>query len=209
MRNLILSIALASMAIFFGATNIYAQKGQTRIGIKAGLSVTTLGAFDYPGLFYDYNFRPGFQAGVFLETPISKSVLFSPQVLFTQKGGNVNTTSQNGIILKGSTQVNYIDVPLLVGFKAYPKLIFYGGPQMSFLASEHYILTIGKSTVTSTETTGTRKIVFGGNVGAGYKVTSNLGLNINCIFDVTPTFEEAYDGGEKNRGFVFTLGYSF
>jgi len=165
MKKFIFSIVMVGTTMILSATDIYAQQTQTKIGVKAGLSLTTLGSFSYSTLAYDYNLRPGFQGGVFLETPISKSVLFSPQVLFTQRGGNVNTTSARGVILKGSTQLNYIDVPLLVGFKAFPNLTFYAGPQASFYVSEHYILTIGRSTVTSTESTGTIKTNFGGQCG--------------------------------------------
>jgi hypothetical protein len=155
MKKPIPSIAFALITIFSISKQVNAQSEGLHLGFKAGLSLATLGSFSYSTLAYDYNFRPGFQGGVFLELPISKSVLFSPQLLFTQRGGNVDGISSNGVILKGSTQVNYIDVPFLFGFKAEPKLTFYAGPQVSFLVSEEYILTIGRSTVTSTETTGT------------------------------------------------------
>jgi len=46
-------------------------------------------------------------------------------------------------------------------------------------------------------------------VGAGYKLTSSVGLNINYMVDFNHAFEEDYDGGERNSGFAFTLGYAF
>lgn len=208
MKNLILSISLAGMAIIAGAGKTYAQKSQTRVGIKAGLSLTTLGAATSNGISVNYDYRPGFQGGLFLETPLSKSVTFSPQVLFTQKGGNVNTTI-SGINIKGNTQLNYIDVPLLVGFKANTNLTFYVGPQVSFLLSQKDVITSGPSTATNTNTTGTRKTNFGGNLGAGYKFTNNLSLNANYIFDFNDAAEAGYSNGEKNSGFLFTLGLLF
>jgi len=208
MKNFILSIALAGMVIIAGAGKTYAQKSQTRVGIKAGLSLTTLGAATANGVSINYDYRPGFQGGVFLEAPLSSSITFSPQVLFTQKGGNVNTTI-NGINIKGNTQLNYIDVPLLVGFKANPNLAFYVGPQASFLLSQKDVITSGPSTATNTSTTGTRKTNFGGNLGAGYKFNDNVSLNVNYIFDFSHAAEGNYDNGERNSGFLFTVGYLF
>jgi outer membrane immunogenic protein len=224
MKNLILSITVASIAIILSASNTYAQNSKTKVGIKAGVSLTTLGTatsygngfiyYDYTpgfqgsGVSINYNYRPGFQGGVFLETPLSSTVLFSPQVLFTQKGGNLSTVI-SGAKITGSTQVNYIDVPLLVGFKANPNLVFYVGPQVAFLISKKDAYTSGGSTITSTSTTGARSTILGGNVGAGYKFSANVGLNVNYIFDFSNAAKKAYDNGEKNSGFIFTLGYSF
>lgn len=206
MKKLIFSITLAVTAMILGTTNTYAQ--QTKVGIKAGLSLTTLGAATFSGLSVNYDHRPGFQGGLFLETPLSKTVLFSPQVLFTQKGGNINTTI-NSVNVKGSTQINYIDVPLLVGFKANANLAFYVGPQVSFLLSQKDVYTVGSTTTTNTSTTGTKKTLFGGNIGAGYKFTDKVSLNANYIFDFGEAAEAASSSGEKNSGFVFTLGLLF
>ncbi|GAB2985541.1 hypothetical protein GCM10027049_25440 [Mucilaginibacter puniceus] len=209
MKNPILSMAIACVAIIFGVNNTYAQKSKTQIGIKAGLSLTTLGAATNNGVSVNYGYRPGFQGGVFLEAPLSSSILFSPQVLYTQKGGNINTTI-SGIKFDGYIQLNYIDVPLLVGFKASPNLSFYIGPQVAFLLSEKDVITASNgSGSTSTSTTGTTKTLFGGNLGAGYKLNKNVGLNINYIYDFSHAAEEGYSNGERNSGFVFSLGYSF
>ncbi len=207
MKNLI-SVTVACMAIIFGVSNSYAQKSKTQVGIKAGVSLMTLGAATSNGVSINYDFRPGFQGGMFIEAPLSSSISFSPQVLFTQKGGNVNTTI-NGVNIKGFTQINYIDVPLLVGFKASPNLAFYVGPQVSFLLSQKDMVTVGSTTTTNTTTTGTRKTNFGANIGAGYKFNENIGLNINYIYDFSHAAEQAYSNGERNSGFVFTLGYTF
>lgn len=209
MKNLILSFAIAGVAIIGSANTIYAQSNKTKFGIKAGVSLMTLGAATSNGVSVNYNHRPGFQGGIFTETSLSNSILFTAQALYTQKGGNVNTTI-SGINFKGSTQVDYIDVPLLVGVKANSKLAFYFGPQVSFLLSQKTVMTASNgANSTSTDKTGLKSTLFGGNIGAGYKFTDNVGINVNYIFDFSNAAEKAYDSGEKNSGFLFTLGYSF
>lgn len=209
MKSFILSITLAATAIIFGANVTYAQNNKTKVGIKAGVSLMTLGAATSNGVSVNYNYRAGFQGGLTLESSLSDGILLNTQILYTQKGGNVNTTINN-INFQGGTQVDYIDVPLLIGFKANQKLAFYIGPQVSFLLSQKTSLVASNgASTTSTDKTGLKKSLFGGNIGAGYKFTDNVGLNVNYIFDFANAAEKAYDSGEKNSGFVFTLGYSF
>jgi len=159
MKNLKLSFAMLFVALlgFAGKSN---AQSSTRVGIKAGLTYTTLGTGTSSGLSINYDYRPGFQGGLFVETPLSESVLFTAQALYTQKGANVNTTI-SGTTFTGSTTVSYIDVPVLVGFKANPKLAFYVGPQVSFLMSTKSVLTINGVTGTDTDKSPLKSTVFG------------------------------------------------
>lgn len=206
MKKLFLFIALTAFAIISATTQTNAQ---ARFGIKAGATLTTLGSATANGVTVDYNYRPGFQGGVFAELPIAKAISFNPQVLFTQKGGNINTTV-SGINLTGHTQINYLDLPLLFGFKATPKLSFFVGPQVSFLMSTKTVVSVtGFGTQESTDKTGVKNTLVGGNLGAGYDLTNNIGVNLHYMFDFGRAGEGSNDTGEKNSGFALTLGYKF
>jgi outer membrane immunogenic protein len=207
MKNLTLSLTLAFVAIlgFAGKTN---AQSSTRVGLKAGLTYMTLGSATSNGISINYDYRPGFQGGIFVETALSESVLFTAQALYTQKGGNINTTI-SGITFKGSSTVNYIDVPILVGFKANPKLAFYVGPQVSFLTSTKSVLTINGATTTDDDKSSLNSTLFGGNIGAGYEIADNVGLNLNYITDFSHAAKTGFDAGEKNSGFILSLGIKF
>jgi len=207
MKNLTLSLTLAFLAVLGLAGKTNAQSS-TRVGLKAGLTYMTLGAATSNGISINYDYRPGFQGGLFVETPLSESVLFSAQALYTQKGGNVNTTI-SGITFKGSSTVSYIDVPVLLGFKANPKLAFYVGPQVSFLMSTKSVLTINGTTTTDTDKSSLKSTMFGGNIGAGYEITDNVGINLNYIADFGHAAKKAFDAGERNSGFILSLGVKF
>ncbi|MFD0750889.1 porin family protein [Mucilaginibacter calamicampi] len=208
MKNLSLSFAIALLAVLCFAGKSNAQS-KARVGIKAGLTYTTLGAATSNGISINYDYRPGFQGGVFVETPLSQSISFTAQALYTQKGGSINTTILNTKI-DGYTQLNYLDVPLLVGFKANPKLAFYVGPQASFLLSQKTVVsTSSMGSQTSTDKTGTKTSIFGGNIGAGYSITNDIGIHLNYIFDFGHAAESGYDTGERNSGFILGLGFKF
>lgn len=207
MKNLSLSFAIALMAILCFAGKSNAQS-TTRVGIKAGLTYTTLGAATNNGISINYDYRPGFQGGLFLETPLSESVLFTAQALYTQKGGNVNTTI-SGITFKGSSTVSYIDVPVLVGFKANPKLAFYVGPQVSFLTSTKTVIAVNGATTTDDDKSDLKSTLVGGNIGAGYAITDDIGINLNYITDFSHAAKTSADAGERNSGFILSLGVKF
>jgi outer membrane immunogenic protein len=208
MKNLKLSITLAFVAVLGLAGKTNAQSS-TRVGLKAGLTYMTLGAATSNGVSINYDYRPGFQGGITFEAPLSESISFNPQLLYTQKGGNAIATIM-GINVDVKTQVNYIDLPLLFGFKANPSLSFYAGPQVSFLMSQKTVAIVtGYPPATSTETDDLQKTAVGGNIGAGYAITNNVGINLNYMFDFGHAGKGSNDTGERNSGFALTLGYKF
>jgi outer membrane immunogenic protein len=208
MKKLTVSLAFAAI-LGFADKSIAQSVKTTRYGAKAGLTYTTLGAIKSNGISVNYNYRPGFQGGFFAETHISENVIFSPQLLFTQKGGNINTTIDN-VKIESTTQINYFDVPLLFGFKVNPKLTFLVGPQFSLLLSQSSAVNIpGSTKLASTSTDHLKKEQFGGNVGASYSIADNVGLNLNYIMDFDHAAKGTADSGQRNSGFAFTVGLKF
>jgi len=213
MKNLFLLIAAACVAVVGNQT--YAQT-KTRVGITAGVNYTTLGTAISSGISFKYDYRAGFQGGVYAEQPLSEDITFTPQIIFSQKGGNINTTI-SGITLKGTTQTNYLDIPLLFDFKMKSGISLFAGPQVSLLLSQTSTANAsspsgGSSSGSSSSTDGFRKTLFGGNLGIGYKFTDNINAKLHYLIDLQHTFDGsagASDDGEKNSGFALTLGYSF
>jgi outer membrane immunogenic protein len=213
MKNLILSCAIGCVAVICNINQTFAQTNKTRFGVKIGADLMTLGSASGSGISAVYNYRPGFQGGFYVETPLSAKVIFSPQLLYAQKGGNF-IGSISGINVTGSSQVNYIDLPILFAFKLESNLSFFAGPQVSFLLSQQTIATATLSGMSSTKTDnstdGLRKTVFGLNLGAGYKFNENIGVNLHYVVDLQNAAETgSNDTGEKNSGFALTVGFLF
>lgn len=202
---------IACAAIVAG-NQAFAQSSQPRLGLTAGINLTTLGTASSNGLTINYDYRPGFQGGIFAEIPVAEKITFSPQVLFSQKGGNVNTVV-NGVTLKGDTRINYLDVPLLVDFKVNSGVSLFVGPQVAFLMSQKSNITASMGNLsasdTNTDTDGFRKTLIGANVGVGYKVNKDIGLKLHYITDFQRAGSGSNDTGERNSGFALSVGYLF
>lgn len=213
MKKHFLSLAVACLAVATFTNQSYAQSTKPRFGLKAGATLMTLGSATENGVSINYDNRLGFQAGGYADIPLSETVAVLPQLLFSQKGGNVNL-SGNGVTLKGTLQLNYLDLPVLFGFNATPALRFFAGPQVALLLSQKTTATVtgpgGSASDSGSSTDGFRKTLLGGNLGAGYKLTDNVGVNLHYMFDFQNTSDgSTSDTGEKNRGFGLSLSYLF
>ena len=215
MKKIILSAAAACIAVLTTIGHAQAQNSKPIFGIKAGVDLMTLGSLNQNGVSVNYDYRAGFQGGLYADVSISNQVSFMPQLLYTQKGGNINTTLTNaGTSLKiiEHVQLNYFDVPLLFAFKPHTNLNLYVGPQVGFFLSQKSTATITDGTNTAndsnTSSDGVRKVVIGGNLGIGYNLAKNAGLDLNYIFDLQHVASQN-DTGEKNSGFVLSVRYAF
>lgn len=209
MKKLIILSALG-LTFAAGLNTAKAQSTSPRIGIKAGANYMTLGQLETGGATYDYDYRFGFQGGLMADLPLSSQVSFMPQVLYTQKGGTLKATVANttGEI---KTRLNYLDVPLLFGFKPSSEVTLFAGPQVAFLLSQSSDTYVnGAATSNTTSTDGLRKNAIGGNVGIGYNFNSNVSLIGNYVFDFDKAANDnSSQSKAKNSGFALSLGYSF
>nr|WP_294791812.1 porin family protein [uncultured Mucilaginibacter sp.] len=209
MKKLIILSALG-LTLTAGLNTATAQSTRPRIGIKAGANYMTLGQLETGGATYDYDYRFGFQGGLMADLPLASQLSFMPQVLYTQKGGNVKGTigSTTGEL---KTRLNYLDVPLLVGFKPSPDVTLFAGPQVAFLLSQSSDTYVnGAATSNTTSTDGLRKNAIGGHVGLGYNFNSNVSLIGNYVFDFDKAANDnSAQNRAKNSGFALSLGYSF
>ena len=194
------------MAAAFGI-NAKAQDMQPKIGIKAGANLMMGGKLDFLGKEYTSKYVPGFQAGVFLDLPLSSKLSFSPEVLYSQKGAKFEEAALNGEI---KTKISYIDVPVLLTINATPKFNFVLGPQASFLLNQETTTTAAGISTSTTNKDDYTKSIAGGVLGLGYKFTPNLNMNARYNMDFQ-SVTKANTNQDKARfsGFALSLGYSF
>lgn len=203
-----LGLGLSLFAVAF--TSQAQTSSDVKFGIKAGGNLMMGGKFELAGTEYTTKYVPGFQAGVFVEIPLSTKVSFMPEVLYSQKGAKLDETVAgiNGVV---KSKAGYIDVPILFAYNATPELHFMLGPQASFLMnqrSETYVN--GEKTGSSTDTDGFRKSIAGGVIGAGYRVTPNINLNLRYSMDFqAATKDDVNQDKGRFSGFALSAGYSF
>ncbi|MBD2768738.1 PorT family protein [Hymenobacter sp. BT664] len=198
MKKVILSLGLLVSVV--GA----ASAQETRFGIKAGASLSTLTGGDDN----ENKNLVGANAGIMADISFSDLISFHPELLYSQKGAK----AENDFI-KVQTRPSYLDVPLLARVKA-DGLFFEAGPQVGFLlAIKNEVDIKGMASSSSTSTDGTRKVDFGYIAGVGYQLPQGLEFGVRYnggISDLADSSSKSSgDSKVRNSVFQFQIGYLF
>ena len=86
-----LTVPVVQAQTFFDDKQEVQERGEVRLGLRAGLSIYSIETEISTGLFgtigSSSNNRTGFTGGLFIEIPVSERWFFQPELLFVQKGG--------------------------------------------------------------------------------------------------------------------------
>jgi hypothetical protein len=142
--------------------------GNVSLGIKAGASLSSFVGADANTLGANaYEYRFGFNAGVFANIGFAKLFAFQPELLYSQKGAKLDNNSDIGI------RMHYVDVPLAFHVNT-DGFFFEAGPQVGFLVA-------AKSEVGSTSVdvkNSYKSVDFGYLAGLGYQLKHGLGIGL-------------------------------
>ena len=242
-------IILSAVAVFaFG----FVSAQDVKFGVKGGLNLSTIKS-TYPGVNGSVQTSPdnkmlvGFHVGGFAEIGLSDKLSFQPELLFSMEGSKAENSTTETENMGGITYTyketstsnvvtNYINVPLLLKYKATENLFFVAGPQVGFLMSAKQDYE-SKSTTTQTmngNTTTTtdsetlsgvdvkkqfESMSYGLDLGAGYFFTENLfaevRYNLGLSNNAKPVTENfggvnfTYEPIFKANTLQVSLGYRF
>lgn len=215
MKKLVLALAVAASSLTFAQ----------QFGVKAGMNVSSLSK---DSNLSDQKSKIGFNAGVFMNAPLSENFSIQPEVLYSQYGSKVDGTSTSTIGAttitdKSSYSVNldYITVPVMFQYKLVPSFYLEAGPEFGFLVGaktkgDNTITTTTggtSTTLTSTGTTdikdGTATFNFGAGIGAGYNITENIGINARYVAGFTDVAQDRPSGSDSVKNNVFQVGLNY
>jgi hypothetical protein len=203
-----------------------AQAQGVRFGLRAGANYSNLaGNIKNENT---YNNKVGFLGGVMLNAPLlGETLSLQPEVLYSQKGFENKPTEYTSILgtqkREGNVNYNYIDVPVLLKFKALG-FVAEAGPQYSYLLSANNKTkvtttpTIGNPSVSEardkTDVSGFNRNELGYLAGVGYEASNGLSLSVRytgAFSDFVKSDNNTYfDGDLKNArhsAFQLSLGY--
>ncbi len=187
-----------------GAAN---AQSPVRFGIKAGVNIANIIKEDGDNNFNTEG-KTGFNAGLTADIPLTQSIAFTPEVLFSQKG--FKQTSGN---VELSRTTNFIDIPILASFRLASALNLVVGPQVSFLMSTKNKLETGSGSIETSdnESDNFKKSLLGGVIGARYDLTPKVDVHGRYALD----FQKNNENGSsttpefRNQVWSFGLGYKF
>jgi hypothetical protein len=191
---------IAALAVF----GMNQSNAQVKFGVKAGPQLTNLVGDD----FEDSDSKFGFMAGAYANIRFAEQFAFQPEVLYSLQGTKGETMGTDV-----TTNLSYINVPLMMKWYAYDGLNFEFGPQVGFnVGSKVNVDGSGTELVDGDydfdEVYGNdvETVDFGLNIGAGYEMPMGLNFGVRYGLGLTDIVKDA---DAKNSVISLGIGYSF
>ena len=219
MKSKVLLLALATTALSLASK----AQDKTTFGVRAGVNFANqtieLGSTDF-----DTKLKTGFNIGVNAEIPVASEFYLQPGLLFSTKGAKADEGD-------GKFNLSYLEVPinflykpalgdgkLLLGFGPYVGIAVGGkvkgdGDDVDIKFSndlnEEEANDFGNG-----DAWYQKRLDFGGNLLAGYELSSKLSFQLNAQLGMANMFpkimgEKPEDTKLKNTGFGISVGYRF
>lgn len=198
-KYILLLAAIALFSFDVQAQSIERTDARGGVGVRGGVNFFNFGGEDATN--NDYTNRAGFHAGVYTNLFLGSRIAIEPGIYYSVKG------SQNDNFADTRSILNYVDIPLLLRLYVIDGLNIFGGPQASFLVSSTFEGDFFGSSY-SYDTNAITKTDLGLVFGVGYNLPRGLNLQGSYDFGTSPIYKNS-DAKIYNRGFKFSLGYSF
>jgi len=217
MKTKALLLALATSALALGA-----KAQTTTFGIRAGVNFQNINGKEFDGTDTDNKLKPGFNIGVNAEVPVAPDFYVQPGVLFSTKGAK--SKADDDIKVK----LSYIEIPINLLYKptlGAGKLLLGFGPYVAFAVGGKYVdandkdhtIKFKNEISASDYLSGTpyvKRMDFGGNLLAGYELSSKLSFQLNAqlgMVKINPKITGVSNDKTKykNTGFGLSIGYRF
>lgn len=208
----IFAIGLLVAGVANAQTSSSKKSGGPQFGLKAGGNFSNIIKTGDDN--FKTEFKPGFNAGLFIEIPIVDRLSFAPELMYSQKGYKTTGSSVLGGDYDYSVTTNFIEVPILAKIQAAPNFSIVLGPQVSFLSSTTESFKQGSQTYQNTvkaNNDNLKKSIAGGVVGIGIDITPKVSLNGRYALD----FQKNNENGTsetplyKNQVIQASLGFKF
>jgi len=155
--------------------------------------------------------RTGFYAGAGIDLPLGNFISVEPSLIYTQRGyglkGNLTIADLKIAALnaRATSQMHYIDLPVLLKIKPVAGLQIFAGPQVSYLVHNNLradVSVLGFSLLNKDLdiTEQFNRWDMGITGGVGFEFENGIGI--------TASYERGFQRLDKNQNFkVFNEGY--
>jgi hypothetical protein len=212
---LLVAGSVSAQTYYYGPRRVVhrrpAQRQQTddfytpRIGVEAGLSIAnTVSSYNSN---YGTSSILGFNAGLTAEIPLIYPLSFQPEVLFSQKGYQANTT--DGTLTQRN---NYIDIPLLAKFRLVRGFNFLVGPQINIPLSSTTTFNNGFTVDRETYyTDSSNKSYVAGVFGFSIDLNPNVDIHARYVIDLSSNTQDVNSPlpDYRNQVWQFGIGIKF
>ena len=186
-----------------------AQESSTtgaRFGVKGGVNFTNL----YVDNVDDTNMLTSFNAGFFVELPITQGIAIVPELNFSRKGSEVQNTILTETY-KSKFKLSYLEMPVLLKLNLVPNFNLHAGPYVAYLLNAKTdVVDENGDRVESFEydTDDFNKLDYGLSAGLGFDF-NNFGIGARYNYGLSEINKDNNANGAKNSAFNLYVALKF
>lgn len=212
------SITLISLTLF-SIAGLHAQSENSEVGVKGGANFSNF----YSDEVDDQDLRIGFQGGLFFKAGLTDFLAIQPELLFSQKGSTIKYDNFLTGNADFTTQLNYIEVPIMGVLNLTDNFNLHAGPYFAYLVNVSVENNAENNTFNFAENLNEddfNRLDYGVGIGAGFEFeVLRFGARYNYgLAEVGKEQSFSFEGSEvtsdqfkdlKNSTFSLYLGLSF
>ena len=191
---------LVCAGLFVAGFASVSRAQNSSFGLKAGLNMANLTS-EPEG--HSYDIKTGVAMGGFLTYPLSDDIALQPELLYTQKGNEIESldySSGGGDYATTVIKLDYIEIPILAKYSISPgesacPFVFVG-PSIGILMGAKVDSEDLKDFCKSTD--------IGLVLGGGVELESGVSIDLRYDMGMTKAFDE---GNSKNTVISLMVGY--
>ena len=184
---------LTHLIVLLGIGSLFAQFS---MGPKLGLNISTLSGEGSKS-------KAGVNLGVLTNYRFNKHLAIQPEFLYSLQGCGADTGYAN---TSARYDIHYFNIPVLLKVYPYSGFNIHFGPQFSFFIDDKATAKSGGTKLSTDGFDNANSFEFALALGAGYEF--DFGLTFDARFNLGLT-KIVDDFEDKNRVFMFSLGYKF
>ncbi|MGQ8335581.1 porin family protein [Sunxiuqinia sp. A32] len=197
-----------SIILFFLLVSFSVKAQRFEGGILGGLSASQV-----DGDFTRGYHKPGFTAGAFVKTDLSRSFYAGMEIKYAQKGSRRNPDADTGDQSKYIMRLGYMDVPVYIGVRTSEVVSFIAGLSAGYLVHSNEYDNYGK--FPSADERPFNDIDVQGLIGTRFELSRKITLDLRFAYSVLPVRELEGDifwywwDDQYNNVLTITLCYRF
>lgn len=171
-------IYLLILGMVFTVIQVSAQRFEG--GLLGGLNASQVDGDTHSGYH-----KPGIVAGAYVLTNLSETIFSAMEIKFAQKGSRKNPNFKTGDQEKYMIRLNYIDLPLYLGFRSSERTSILGGVSAGYLISSQVRDNHGPITVQPVF----NEFDVQGMVGFRFQWNKRLSVDLRGAYSLLPVRE--------------------
>ena len=182
---------------------------KTKFGAKGGINLANIVGDDAG----DANMFVGFNAGFFVEIPVTDKLTIQPEILYSAHGSK----SEGPLVIDGSLydvkatmKLNYINIPVMFKYNVVEKFSLEAGPYVGFLTTAKMKVDVdGYGSATEDMKDLVKSTDFGVALGMNYDFSDVIFANVRYQGGLTQIGDTGEGDNIKNSVFQLGLGFRF